>query len=77
MELFPRVVEQLKARGVDDVLLFAGGIIPDEDIPTLQEMSFRAIFRPGASTSEIVDFLRQSISAFRSGESPSARGKRS
>jgi methylmalonyl-CoA mutase C-terminal domain/subunit len=63
MELFPRVVEQLKARGVDDVLLFAGGIIPDEDMPALQEMGFQAIFRPGATTADIIEFLRQKVPA--------------
>jgi len=61
MELFPRVVEQLRARGVDDVLLFAGGIIPDEDMPALQEMGFQAIFRPGATTADIIAFLRQKV----------------
>jgi len=71
MELFPRVVKQLKARGVDDVLLFAGGIIPDEDMPALREMGFRAIFRPGASTGEIIDFVRQNVPAARSGGPPS------
>jgi methylmalonyl-CoA mutase C-terminal domain/subunit len=75
MELFPRVLEQLKARGVDDVLLFAGGIIPDEDLPALQEMGFRGIFRPGATTEEIIGFIHQSLSAAGSGGSSSARGK--
>ena len=68
MELFPRVVAQLKTRGVDDVLLFAGGIIPDEDIQTLQKMGFQAVFRPGASTGEIVDFIRQKVPATGRGE---------
>jgi methylmalonyl-CoA mutase C-terminal domain/subunit len=74
MELFPRVLEQLKARGVDDVLLFAGGIIPDEDMPALQEMGFQAIFRPGASTSEIIEFLREKVPTAGSGQSASAGG---
>jgi methylmalonyl-CoA mutase C-terminal domain/subunit len=68
MELFPRVVAQLKTRGVDDVLLFAGGIIPDEDIETLQGMGFQAVFRPGASTGEIIDFIRQKVPATGRGE---------
>ena len=68
MELFPRVVAQLKTRGVDDVLLFAGGIIPDEDIQTLQKMGFQAVFRPGASTGEIIDFIRQKVPATGRGE---------
>jgi methylmalonyl-CoA mutase C-terminal domain/subunit len=68
MELFPRVVEQLKTRGVDDVLLFAGGIIPDEDMQALRDMGFQAIFRPGASTGEIIEFIRQKIPAAGRGE---------
>jgi methylmalonyl-CoA mutase C-terminal domain/subunit len=75
MELFPRVVKQLKARGVDDILLFAGGIIPDEDLPALQEMGFRGIFRPGATTQEIIEFIHQSVPTAGNGGSSSARGK--
>ncbi len=61
LELFPRVVRALKERGIDseEVLLFAGGIIPDEDIPVLQELGFREIFRPGASTQEIIEYVRR------------------
>lgn len=61
MELFPRVIKALKERGIDpdDILLFAGGIIPDEDIPALKETGFREIFRPGASTQDIIDFVRK------------------
>jgi methylmalonyl-CoA mutase C-terminal domain/subunit len=61
LELFPRVVGALRERGVDpdEVLLFAGGIIPDEDIPALTELGFRQIFRPGASTQEIIDYVRR------------------
>src|SRR5881397_2709903 len=52
MELFPRVIKALKDREVepDDVLLFAGGIIPDADIEPLKKMGFKAIFGPGTST---------------------------
>ncbi len=59
-ELFPRVVESLGERGVtpDDVLFFAGGIIPDEDIPALKELGFREIFRPGASTRDIIAYVQ-------------------
>ena len=61
LELFPRVVQALKDRGVDtdEVLLFAGGIIPDEDIPALKELGFVEIYRPGASTRDIIDFVRR------------------
>ncbi len=61
LELFPRVVQALKERNIDpdEILLFAGGIIPDEDIPALKELGFRQIYRPGASTQEIIDYLRR------------------
>ncbi len=61
MELFPRVVEELKKRGRDDVILFAGGIIPQEDIVRLRDMGFQAIFGPGASTNDIVDWVRANV----------------
>ncbi len=63
LELFPRIVEELRSRGVDDVLLFAGGIIPEEDTPALKEMGFKAIFRPGTPTTEIIDYVRSSVGA--------------
>lgn len=61
LELFPRVVQALKDRGIepDEVLLFAGGIIPDEDIPALKELGFREIFRPGSSTQDIIQYVRR------------------
>jgi methylmalonyl-CoA mutase C-terminal domain/subunit len=61
LELFPRVVEQLKKRGVDDVLLFCGGIIPEEDTKTLEALGFAAIFRPGTNTQDIVKFVREHV----------------
>jgi methylmalonyl-CoA mutase C-terminal domain/subunit len=61
MELFPRVVEEMKKRGLDDVTLLAGGIIPQEDIPALQKLGFRAIFGPGASTEDIVAWVRANV----------------
>jgi methylmalonyl-CoA mutase C-terminal domain/subunit len=61
MELFPRVVEELKKRGRDDVILFAGGIIPQEDIARLRDLGFQAIFGPGASTNDIVDWVRANV----------------
>jgi len=61
MELFPRVVEEMKKRGLDDVVLLAGGIIPQEDIPALQKMGFRAIFGPGASTEDVVAWVRANV----------------
>jgi methylmalonyl-CoA mutase C-terminal domain/subunit len=62
MELFPRIVAELKQRGVDDVLLFAGGIIPESDVEPLKELGFSAIFRPGSSTLDIIEFVRTHVS---------------
>ena len=61
MELFPRVVEELKKRGLDDVVLFAGGIIPQEDVVVLRDLGFEAIFGPGASTNDIVEWVRTNV----------------
>jgi len=61
MELFPRVVEEMKKRGLDDVVLLAGGIIPQEDVDALQKIGFRAIFGPGASTDDIVAWVRANV----------------
>jgi len=58
LELFPRIVEELKKRGMDDVVLFGGGIIPKEDIPQLEKLGFRGIFGPGSSTHDIIDWVR-------------------
>lgn len=59
LELFPRVVEELRSRGVDDVLLFAGGIIPQVDIPAVNKIGFKGVFGPGTDTSDIIAFVRE------------------
>ena len=56
--IFGKVLKLMKEKGMDDVLLFGGGIIPDEDIEKLKEMGVGEIFTPGASTQEIVKFLK-------------------
>ena len=60
MELFPRVITALREREIapEDVLLFAGGIIPDDDIPRLKDLGFQAIFGPGTSTEDVISFVR-------------------
>jgi len=65
MELFPRVVAALKERGIspEDVLLLAGGIIPDDDIPGLKAMGFKAIYGPGSDTREMIEFVRNNVQA--------------
>ncbi len=59
--LFPRVVELLKERGADDMLVFGGGVIPEEDIPFLKSKGIAEIFGPGTPTSKTVDFIRANI----------------
>jgi methylmalonyl-CoA mutase C-terminal domain/subunit len=62
MALFPKVMELLREYGMDDVLIVAGGIIPDEDVPALNEMGIRGIFGPGTPTDQIVEFIRENVS---------------
>ncbi|MBM4416018.1 MAG: cobalamin B12-binding domain-containing protein [Chloroflexi bacterium] len=59
LELFPRVIAELKQRGVDDVLLFCGGIIPEADVPAIQAMGFAGVFGPGTDTGVIIEFVRE------------------
>ncbi|MBC7187233.1 MAG: cobalamin B12-binding domain-containing protein [Calditrichaeota bacterium] len=61
MTLFPEVLELLRAQGADHILLFGGGIIPDKDIRALQQMGVGALFTPGASLQEIIDYVRREI----------------
>lgn len=61
MTIFPRVAELMKDQGLEDVLLFGGGIIPDEDIPKLKAQGVAEIFLPGASTEDIVKFIRDQV----------------
>ena len=59
LELFPLVMEALKEKELDGVAVFAGGILPREDYPKLEEIGIRGIFGPGSSLKDIVDFVRQ------------------
>ena len=61
LTLFPRVIDLLREYGMDDVLVIAGGIIPDEDRPLLQEMGITGVFGPGTRTGDIVDFVRENV----------------
>jgi methylmalonyl-CoA mutase, C-terminal domain len=65
MAIFPRVMELLKENGVDDVLVAAGGILPDEDVPAIKAMGIKGCFGPGTSTEEIIEFVRDNIQADR------------
>lgn len=61
MTIFPRVVSLMKERGLDDVLLFGGGIIPDDDIPKLKTAGVAEIFLPGATTEDVIQFIRTNV----------------
>ncbi len=61
MHLFPKVMDLLKARGVDDVVVFGGGTIPDEDIPKLKACGISEIYTPGASTQDAIAFVRSNV----------------
>ncbi len=61
MALFPRVLDLLRENDMDDVLVVAGGIIPDEDVPALNEMGIQGVFGPGTPTGEIIDFIRENL----------------
>jgi methylmalonyl-CoA mutase C-terminal domain/subunit len=58
MHLFPRIMDLKREKKLDDVMIFAGGIIPDHDIPKLKEIGFAEIFPPGSSLEEIVQFVK-------------------
>jgi len=61
MTLLPKVVQLLRERGADDVLVIAGGIIPTEDIPKLKEAGIAEVFLPGAPISKIVEFIKKNV----------------
>lgn len=62
-KLFPKIVELLKKKGGEKISIFAGGIIPSEDIPGLKSMGVSKIFGPGTKTQEIIDFIKTQIGA--------------
>lgn len=61
MTLFPAVLDELKKQGADDILLFGGGIIPDDDKEELEKLGVAKVFTPGAPTEEAIEFLRRAI----------------
>jgi methylmalonyl-CoA mutase C-terminal domain/subunit len=58
MTLFPKIVDLMKQKGLDDVVVFAGGIIPEEDVPALKKLGIKEIFGPGTPTQTVVDFVK-------------------
>jgi methylmalonyl-CoA mutase C-terminal domain/subunit len=61
MTLFPKVMELLKAKGVKDILVTGGGIIPMEDVPRLKKAGIAEVFGPGTTSDEIVGFIKQNV----------------
>ena len=59
LELFPPVIDGLTKKGREDVLIIAGGIVPEDDIPALQQMGVKAVFGPGTSTQDIIHFIQK------------------
>jgi methylmalonyl-CoA mutase C-terminal domain/subunit len=59
--LFPRVMEILKGKGISDILVLGGGIIPEEDVPDLKKAGIAAIFTPGTDTNDIAKYIRENI----------------
>ena len=61
MTLFKKLIELLEARDARDIVVFGGGIIPEEDLPLLEQMGVAKVFTPGATTTEIVDWVRENV----------------
>lgn len=61
MTLFPRILDLLRGEGAEDILLFGGGTIPQDDVRTLKQMGVAELFTPGASTDQIVTWVRDNV----------------
>ncbi|MBT9149225.1 MAG: Methylmalonyl-CoA mutase [Dehalococcoidia bacterium] len=61
MDLFPLIMEELKKRHLDDVIVIAGGIIPEDDRPTLNQVGIKGVFGPGTPTPEIIDYIKKIV----------------
>jgi methylmalonyl-CoA mutase C-terminal domain/subunit len=61
MAIFPRILALLREHGAEDIVVFAGGVIPHDDIPVLKEMGIREIFLPGTPLAEIVEWVRRNV----------------
>lgn len=65
LTIFKKAIELMKQYGMDDVLLLGGGIMPDADKPVLDQMGVKGLFGPGASTQEIVEFIKREVQKLR------------
>ena len=59
--LFPKIVEMLKEKGMGDVLVVGGGVIPDADIPGLKDAGVSAVFTPGTPTADVIEFIKANV----------------
>ena len=59
--LFPRVMDLLKEKGIDDVLVMGGGVIPEDDIPGLKAAGIAGVFTPGSPTADIIEFIKNNL----------------
>ena len=69
MTLFPAILDLLKEKGGGDIILFGGGIIPDEEMEALEKLGISRLFTPGATTTEIIDWLKGAVAAGKKDES--------
>lgn len=61
MALVPRIIHEMESRGIHDLPLFLGGIIPADDIPVLKEMGVREVFGPGTNTQSVIEFINAAV----------------
>jgi len=61
MTLFPRIMELLKQKGLADILVFAGGILPAEDVPALKKIGIAEVFGPGTPTDTLIKFVKENV----------------
>lgn len=59
--LFPKVIQILRERQAEDIMVFGGGVIPEKDIPALKDAGIAAIFTPGTTTTEVIDYIKQNV----------------
>ena len=61
LELFPSIIEGLRRKGREDALVIGGGIVPEDDVSTLQQMGVKAVFGPGTPTEDIIRFVQKEV----------------
>ena len=61
MSLFPRIMDLIREKDLQDILVFAGGIIPNEDVPALKKIGIKEVFGPGTRTDDLVNFIRENV----------------